>query len=85
VQCLAWWGTVQWSTIKYLHHWQGNIYQGIALLWYLNTFSEEISGVHSDRSLKYLSFFQRQHVVLSCILTDHFKFFVMFAEAIYGG
>jgi len=50
---------------KSLHHQQGNIYRGIALLGYLNTFSEEISGVHSDRSLKYLSFLRRQCVVLS--------------------
>ena len=65
MQCLAWWGAVWRSTVKKLHHLWGNIYQEIALLGYLNTFSEEISGVHSDRSLKYLSFLQRQCVVLS--------------------
>ena len=62
--CLARWGAVRRSTLKNLYHGGETFTKGFPC-GYLNTFSEETSGVHSDRSLKYLSFFQRQCVVLT--------------------
>ena len=65
--CLAWQGAVWQSTIKIIHHWWRIIWREIVLLVYSNTFLEEISEAHSDRSLKNLSFLRRQCVVLSLV------------------